>query len=79
MNSNGQTCSINLCPNPAMHEEMVEGRHWRFTVRYCREHHRELENGTPLGPLGIDASHVSVEALGTTELKVPSKQPAPSA
>ena len=80
MNANDTpACSINLCPNPGAYDETVEGSHWRFTVHYCREHHREQENGTPLGPLGLDCTHVSIEAMGETELKVPAKQPAPSA
>jgi hypothetical protein len=72
-------CSINLCPNPSAHQERIESKYWRFTVHYCREHHRELEKGTPLGPLGLDCSHITIEPMGESELKVPSKQPAPSA
>ena len=72
-------CSVNLCPNPGMHDEYVESDHWRFTVHYCREHARELANGTPLGPLGLDCTHVSIEPMGESELKVPSMQPSPSA
>ena len=73
------SCSINLCPNPGIHDEMAQTEHWRFTVHYCREHHRELEKGTPLGPLGLDCSHVTMAPLGETELKVPTKQPSPAA
>lgn len=72
-------CSINLCPNLGEHDETVEGSHWRFIVHYCREHHREIEEGTPLGPLGLDLRHVTVEPVGESELRVPSKQPSPSA
>jgi hypothetical protein len=79
MSAQDPVCSINLCGNPGVHEESVASSHWLFTVHYCREHHREISNGTPLGPLGIDASRVTVQALGTTELKVPAKQPSPSA
>ena len=71
-------CSINLCTNPAVHSEVAQSNHWRFTVHYCAEHHRQIANGTPLGPLGIDASHVTIEPLGTSELRVPAKQPSPT-
>jgi hypothetical protein len=80
MNSNeSPTCSVNLCPNPGIHDDVVEGKHWRFTVYYCREHHHELEKGVPLGPLGLDCTHIGIEPIGASELKVPAKQPAPSA
>jgi hypothetical protein len=72
-------CSVNLCPNAGTYEETAQTQHWRFIVHYCHEHHRELENGTPLGPLGLDCTHVTIEPLGTTELKVPAMQPSPSA
>ena len=78
MSTDSATCSINLCINPAMHEEVAESEHWRFVVHYCHEHHREAANGTPIGPLGLDCTHVSIEATGETELKVPSKQPSPA-
>ena len=42
------------------------------------KHHRQVANGTPLGPLGVDPSHVTVESLGTTELRVPAMQPSPT-
>lgn len=70
-------CSVNLCPNPSEHQETAETAHWRFTVHYCREHYRELENGTPLGPLGLDAAHVTIEPLGTTDFQVPTNQASP--
>jgi hypothetical protein len=60
-------CSINACTRPATHEERGESAHWRFTVRYCDEHHREIEQGTPVGPVGIDASRIEVEAKGADE------------
>jgi hypothetical protein len=72
-------CSINFCINPGVHEESAASAHWLFTVHYCAEHHREIANGTPLGPVGVDPTRVKVQTLGATDLKVPSKQPAPSA
>ncbi len=60
-------CSINACPRPATFEEVGESAHWRFVVRYCNEHSREIEKGTPLGPVGIDTTRVEVVALGTEE------------
>lgn len=60
-------CSINHCPRPALHEETGESDHWRFVVRYCDEHHRELELGTPLGPAGVDTSRLTVQAKGVKE------------
>jgi hypothetical protein len=60
-------CSINHCPRPATHHEVGESTHWRFFVQYCDEHHREAELGTPLGPVGIDASRVQVHAKGVEE------------
>jgi hypothetical protein len=77
MDASEHPCSINLCPNPAVHEETAESSHWRFVVRYCTEHHREVSNGTPLGPLGLNASHVTIEPRGTSELRVPSNQASP--
>ena len=72
-------CSVNLCENKATEEEHGDLPHWRVTIHYCREHARELEQGTPIGPLGIDPARVRIEPHGTAELRVPSKQPSPSA
>ena len=60
-------CSINSCPNPATTEEVGESEHWRFVVHYCQEHQREIEKGTPVGPVGIDVTRIEVRALGTEE------------
>ena len=78
MSDESRACSVNFCINPAMHEEVAESTHWRFTVHYCHEHHREIANGTPLGPLGLDASHVEIVSLGTNELRAPAMQPSPA-
>lgn len=57
-------CSINACPRPATFEEFGESAHWRFIVHYCNEHYREIEKGTPVGPVGIDITRVDVEGRG---------------
>ena len=51
-------CSINGCANLATFSEVGESSHWRFLVHYCAEHHREIELGTPVGPVGIDSSRI---------------------
>lgn len=60
-------CSINGCPRPGTHEERGESARWSFVIRYCAEHARQAEAGTPLGPVGIDPCRVSVEPLGASE------------
>ena len=70
-----QLCSMNNCPSPAVHGESAVTPHWTVTILYCAEHHRELEKGTPLGPLGVDPARLVVEPLGTKELVAPKSQP----
>lgn len=63
-------CSINNCPSPATHEETAVSAHWRFVVRYCAEHQRQISLGTPVGPVGIDSSRVDVTPLGAEEPQI---------
>ena len=60
-------CSINSCPQLATHREVGESPHWLFVVQYCDEHHREIELGTPVGPVGVDPSRTMVHARGAEE------------
>ena len=62
-----KSCSISNCPLPATATEVGESEHWRFTVYYCHEHARETGQGTPLGPVGIDATRVEVSARGNED------------
>jgi len=75
METNKRQCSLNNCPNPALHAETATTAHWLITISYCAEHHRELEKGTPLGPAGIDASRLQVEPLGVKDPVAPKAQP----
>jgi hypothetical protein len=63
-----ETCSVNHCLSPAVHSEHGTVGHWYVTVFYCAEHHRELEAGTPLGPLGVDAAKLRVEPVEGSEI-----------
>jgi hypothetical protein len=60
-------CSINNCPRPAVAQEVGESAHWTFIVRYCQEHHREIEKGTPVGPVGIVVTRLEVHPKGADE------------
>ena len=60
-------CSINACQRPATSEDTGQSPHWRFTVRYCDEHRREIEKGVPVGAVGIAPALVEVHAVGTEE------------
>jgi hypothetical protein len=80
MNANdapAHNCSINLCINSATHEDVLENERWRFVVHYCREHYREIEKGTPVGPLGLNPANITIEAQGTTDLRMPGNQASP--
>ena len=61
------SCSINNCPNTAVSEEIGESAHWLYVVHYCQEHHRQIEKGTPVGPVGIDVTRIEVRAKGVEE------------
>ena len=58
-------CSIQNCPQLAVHTEEGASAHWLFVVFYCDEHYREAENGTPIGPAGLDSARVWIEPRGT--------------
>ncbi len=60
-------CSVNGCPSPAEFEEVGQSEHWRFIVRYCSEHQRQTELGTPVGPVGLDSSRVEIHSRGIDE------------
>jgi hypothetical protein len=60
-------CSVNNCTRLATHQEVGESAHWLFFVHYCEEHHRQLERGTPVGPVGIDSNRVQIHARGIEE------------
>jgi hypothetical protein len=62
-----QTCSMNQCPNPAVSEDQGRVGGWDVTIFYCHEHAREMREGTPVGPLGIDASKVRIDPVGAGE------------
>jgi hypothetical protein len=60
-------CSISACPEPAVDSDQGEVGSWLVTIFYCTEHGRERDEGTPLGPVGIDSRRVRVEPLGVSE------------
>ena len=62
-------CSIRNCPRPASETERAESEHWVVTIAYCYEHARELKQGVPLGPMGIDAARLLVEPKGTADVE----------
>jgi hypothetical protein len=67
------TCSIQNCPAPATTSETGEvAGHWYVTIFYCDEHAREMREGTPLGPTGIDPAKLRIEPVGR---RIPSMQP----
>jgi hypothetical protein len=69
MNNEGRdTCSISRCPSPAVHSESGTVGHWAVTIFYCDEHARQLEAGTPLGPIGVDQERVRIESSGVNEM-----------
>ena len=68
----GRVCSINRCVNAATAEESGRIGRWDVTIFYCHEHARELREGTPLGPAGIDGSKVSIDPVGSS---TPPSQP----
>ena len=68
-------CSLNRCASKAVDHDIGDVGPWVVTVFYCREHARQLREGTPLGPVGIDSSRVLVEPTGTTEPVRPSRFP----
>ena len=59
-----ETCSISRCLSPAVHSEFGEVGHWFVTIFYCDEHYRQLQAGTPLGPIGVDNERIRVETTG---------------
>jgi hypothetical protein len=61
-------CSLRECPRPATRSERGRVGHWRIEIPYCEEHARELREGVPLGPLGINPCQLHVDPVGT---KVP--------
>ena len=68
MNEAHRLCCISNCPLPGTDMERSESEHWTVIIHYCHEHARELHQGTPLGPVGVDPSRLEVEPKGT---KVP--------
>ena len=64
-------CSVNHCPQPATITEKAESEHWRIVINYCDEHAREIDKGTPLGPVGLDPARLEVTSRGTEETKMP--------
>ncbi len=66
-----ETCSINGCPSAAVHTEFGEVGGWFVTIFYCDEHARQMREGTPLGPVGIDSSKLRVEPLGSDTQQSP--------
>ena len=68
-------CSITACPEPAVDSDQDEVGPWLVTIFYCSEHARERDEGTPLGPVGVDSSRVRVEALGTSEPQAGGRSP----
>lgn len=60
-------CSLHNCPSEAVRVEEGKVGRWRVRIFYCYEHARALEQGTPLGPLGIDPSRLDVEPVGVSE------------
>ena len=67
MNTDSAPCSIRACTRTSTHEEIAASPHWTVVIRYCDEHHRQLELGTPLGPVGIDPSVLEVRPVGASE------------
>lgn len=67
MHPSGHACSVRACPQPAIASEQGEVGHWLVTVYYCDEHARELAEGTPLGPVGIDSARVEIAPIGESE------------
>jgi hypothetical protein len=63
-NETRETCSISRCLSPAVHSEHGRVGHWYVTIFYCDEHARELQQGTPLGPIGVDTERLRVEPVG---------------
>ncbi len=63
-----ETCSISRCMSPAVHSEYGQVGHWFVTIFYCDEHARELNEGDPLGPIGIDSSRVRIESYDDQEI-----------
>lgn len=63
-----ENCSISRCVRPGLHTESGTVGHWSVTIFYCDEHHRELEQGTPLGPIGVDPAHVRIESTGRSDI-----------
>lgn len=62
-----ETCSISRCTSPAVHSEYGQVGHWFVTFFYCHEHSRELQEGTPLGPIGVDPEHIRIESMDGNE------------
>lgn len=60
-------CSVNNCPEPAVTSDSGEIGQWVIVIPYCAEHARELEEGTPLGSVGLDASRLEVRPREGTE------------
>ena len=63
----GHACSVRACESPAVESEQGEVGRWLVTVYYCGEHARELAEGTPLGPVGIDSARVDIAPIGASE------------
>ncbi|MPZ48681.1 MAG: hypothetical protein GEU75_05105 [Dehalococcoidia bacterium] len=65
-------CSVSNCPQPATTSEKAESEHWRVVIHYCDEHAREINEGTPLGPVGLEGGRLEVRSRGIEEPLVPS-------
>jgi hypothetical protein len=70
-NETYETCSISRCMSAALHSEYAQVGHWFVTIFYCDEHYRELNAGTPLGPIGIDPSKIRIESYDDQEMPNP--------
>jgi hypothetical protein len=60
-------CCIQACPATATSVELGETANWLVFLPYCDEHAREIEKGTPVGPVGIDSSRVQIVPRGRSE------------
>jgi hypothetical protein len=67
-----RTCALNRCPNAAVTEEAGRIGGWNIVIPYCDEHARQMREGTPVGPLGIDPAKVVIEPVGADQ---PATQP----
>jgi hypothetical protein len=63
----GRTCSIRNCSRPAIESETGGTERWEVSVFYCDEHIRELREGVPVGPVGIDPAKAEFTPRGAAE------------